>query len=196
MRMRTLFALMILVCTAAVLPAQDQKAMDEKAMMEAWMKAGTPSDAHKKLEPFVGNWDVKVKSWMAADAPPLESTGSAQNSWILGGRYLEQKFQGSFMDMPFNGVGYTGYDNTKKQYVSTWMDSMSTSVMVAAGNADPTGKVMAFAANMEDPVTHKIHRIDEKITIVNNDHHVMEMWAPGMDGKVYKNMEITYTRRK
>jgi len=29
-----------------------------------------------------------------------------------------------------------------------------------------------------------------------NDHHIMEMWVPGPDGKPFKNMEIHYKRVK
>ena len=197
MKMRSWVALSILVLVAAGLSAQDQMSAEEKAMMEAWMKAATPGEAHKKLEPFVGSWDVTVKSWMSPGAPPMESTGSAESRWILGGRYIEERFQGNFMGQPFNGIGYTGYDNTKKHYVSTWMDNMSTSVMYSAGNADSSGKLMAFAANMADPTAAgKNVRVDMKISVADNDHHMMEMWGPAPDGTVYKSMEIRYTRKK
>ena len=197
MKMRFWSALLILVLVAAGLSAQDQMSAEEKAMMEAWMKAATPGDAHKKLEPFVGNWDVKVKSWMSPGAPVMESTGSAETRWILGGRYIEEKFQGNFMGQPFNGVGYTGYDNTRKQYSSTWMDNMSTAVMHSAGLSDPSGKVMAFAATMADPTAGgKDVRIEMRITVPDNDHHMMEMWGPAPDGKMYRSMEISYTRKR
>ena len=32
--------------------------------------------------------------------------------------------------------------------------------------------------------------------VVDNDHHMMEMWGPDPTGKNYKMMEITYTRKK
>jgi uncharacterized protein DUF1579 len=195
MKIRALYVLAILVLIASVASAQ-QEQMDEKAMMDAMMKAATPGEPHKKLEPFVGNWNVSTKMWAAPGAPATEGTGSASARWVLGGRYIEQQFNGNFMGMPFSGLGYTGYDNVKKQYVGTWMDSFSTGVMFSAGAADSSGKVMAFASTMEDPATGKSVRMDEKITILDNDKHIMEMWMPGPDGKAYKMMELTYTRKK
>ena len=59
----------------------------------------------------------------------------------LGGRFLEERVQSSFMGQPFSGIGYTGYDNVKKKYVSTWMDNMGTMIMVMEGTPDPAGKV-------------------------------------------------------
>jgi hypothetical protein len=175
--------------TAAAAPAPD-----EKAMMEAWMKAMTPGDPHKKLESFVGSWDVKVKSWMAPGAPPMESAGKAENTWALGGRYVEQRFDGSFMGQPFAGIGYTGYDNIRKQYVSTWIDSMSTAVMMSTGSM--SGNTFNFNATVDDPMTGKAQSMTEKVTVTDADHHTMEMWGPGPDGKSFKMMEIAYSRKK
>src|SRR3954454_23410252 len=112
------------LCTSALFADEPKKPADDmqKAQMEAWMKASTPGDAHKKLDHMVGAWNVTVKSWMAPGAPPMESTGTAVNSWVLGGRWIEEKFPGLFMGKPFEGNGLTGLENNPKQYVGTWMD--------------------------------------------------------------------------
>lgn len=185
------------LCTSALFADEPKKsdADMQKAMMEAWMKASTPGDAHKKLDNMVGTWDVTVKSWMAPGQPPMESTGTAMNQWVLGGRWMEEKFTGSFMGMPFQGIGYTGYDNIKKQYVGTWMDNMSTAVMVSSGKGG-SGNTYEFTSTMDDMMTGKPQMITEKVTFTDADHHTMEMWGPGPDGKVYKSMEITYSRKK
>jgi hypothetical protein len=49
---------------------------------------------------------------------------------------------------------------------------------------------------MPDPMTGKSADMKEKISIVDNDHHVFEMWTPGPDGKMFKMMEINYSRKK
>ncbi|HYH07492.1 MAG TPA: DUF1579 domain-containing protein [Thermoanaerobaculia bacterium] len=169
-------------------------AMDPAAM-EAMAKAGQPGDAHKKLEPFVGTWDTKITMWMMPGTPPMTSTGTATHRWIMGGRYLEQAFKGSMVGMPFEGIGYTGYDNVKKQYWGTWMDSMSTGMMTSTGSS-ADGKIFRFDATMADPVTGKDMPVEETITVVDADHHTMEMWMPGPDGKKFKTMEIAYSRKK
>src|SRR6266498_4296234 len=124
------------VLFASMVFAQEQPKMsaEEKAQMEAMMKAVSPSEGHKKLAAFVGTWDAKVKMYpMQPGAPVQESTGVSESKWVLGGRWVQETFNGMFMGMPFSGIGYTGYDNIKKQYVGTWMDTMSTSVMTSAG---------------------------------------------------------------
>ena len=167
---------------------------DEKAMMEAMQKAGTPGDAHKKLEAVVGTFDVKMKMWMDPNNPAEESTGSSENSWVLGGHYVEMKYQGTFMGQPFSGIGYQGYDNVQKKYVGTWMDSASTGIMNSTGSM--TGNVMKTSAMVADPMTGKMCKITSKVTVADNDHHTMEMWGPDPTGKNYKMMVIEYTRKK
>jgi hypothetical protein len=187
----------VFVGTIPVVMADDKemkKAPDQKAMMDAWMRTMTPGEQHKKLEPFVGSFDVTVTSWMAPGAPPAQSGGTADNRWVLGGRYVQETFDGQFMGQPFSGIGYTGYDNIKKAYVATWMDNMSTAIMVTKGNME--GNAMTSSGTMDDPMTGRSQTVSNKVTIVDQDHHTMEMWGPGPDGKAYKMMEISYARKK
>ena len=188
----------ILLSTMAAL-AQDQKkqmSAEERAAMDAMMKAATHGEAHKKLAGMVGTWDATVKMYNAPGAPPQVSTGTSENKLVLGGRWVEENFTGNFMGMPFSGIGYTGYDNIKKQYVGTWMDSMSTSVMESSGTADADGKSFTFNSTMDDPVTGKSVTTKSTMTVADENHHTMEMWMPAPDGKMFKMMEISYTRKK
>jgi Protein of unknown function (DUF1579) len=186
------------VVFSSIVFAQDQPKMspEEKAEMDAMMKAGTPGDAHKKLSSMIGTWDAAVKMYpMKPGAPVQQSTGTSESKWVLGGRWVQEMVTGSMMGMPFYGIGYTGYDNIKKVYTGTWMDSMSTSTMLATGNMS-NDKTWEFTSTMDDPMSGKSMQIKQKVTVVDDDHHVMEMWGPMPDGKMMKMMEITYTRKK
>jgi hypothetical protein len=176
--------------------AHASKPTMDPGMMDAMMKAGIPGDAHKKLDGMVGSWDTKITMWMMPGMDPMTSAGTSTNQWVMGGRYLEQRYKGDFMGMPFEGVGYSGYDNVKKQYWGTWMDNMSTSMMTSTGGPSADGKSWEFTATMSDPMTGKDSTAKEKITITDADHHTMEMWVAGPDGKMFRNMEIQYSRKK
>jgi hypothetical protein len=199
MRLRVCVALFSLATAAALYaadaPKQSTPSAEEKAAMEAMMKAATPGDAHKKLDAAVGTWDSKVTMWMAPGAPPMVSPGTSTNQWVLGGRYLEQKVTGSFMGMPFNGLGYTGYDNVKKEYFGTWMDNMGTGVMLSTGAMDAANH-WTFKGSMPDFMTGKDAPFEEHMAMPDKDHMTFDMWSPGPDGKMVKVMEIMYTRKK
>lgn len=167
----------------------------EQEMMEAWMKAATPGEQHKVLNAFTGTWDGTVKHWGAEGAPADESKGTTKSTWVLGDRYLRQEWKGSFMEMPFEGLGYWGYDNAKGQYFSTWMDNMGTGIMVSNGKYDPATKTFTMTGSFTNPVTKKDEKAREVVKIIDDNKHVMEMYGPDpATGKEYKMMEITYTR--
>jgi hypothetical protein len=174
---------------AAAAPSQDE-------MMKAWMAQATPGPTHKALENAVGSWDVKTKMWMAPGAPPAESTGTSENAMILGGRFLEQRYSGTMMGQPFNGIGVTGYDNYKKRVVATWIDSASTSIMEMEGSVDKTGKVITCTGTMNNVIAKKPMKVKSRVTIVDADHHTYESWHTGPGGKWSQDLEITYTRKK
>ena len=193
------FALALLLSAAGF--AQEKKpampSEEERAkMMEVWTKLATPGANHKLLEPFVGSFNVKTVMWEYPGAPAQESTGTSEHAWVLGGRFIQQTFHGQFMGQPFEGIGYTGYDNYKKKFISSWMDTMGTMMMISSGTADATGKLINFTAEFDDAMTGKKMTVREVIRVVDWDTHSMEMYMPGPDGKEYKNLEITYTRKK
>jgi hypothetical protein len=175
-------------------PASPAPPTDDKAMLETWIKVATPGAGHRWLDPVIGSWVTKISTWMAPGTPPQQSTGTAEHRWVLGGRFVEQRYEGSFMGQPFSGVGYTGYDNFKKKYVGTWMDTMGTMIMVSQGDA--AGKTLTMSSTIDDIITGKATAVKSEIKIVDTDHHTMEMWGPDPTGKPFKTMEIAYTRKK
>src|SRR5919109_3233842 len=79
---------------AADQPPKKEPTAEEKAAMDAMMKAASPGEPHKKLTVFVGTWDATVKTFMQPGAPPQESKGLATNTAIFGGRFIKQDFTG------------------------------------------------------------------------------------------------------
>jgi uncharacterized protein DUF1579 len=189
-------ALCLVVSSSVVAQKEPKMSAEEKAMMEAMEKAVAPGPEHKLLNGTVGTWNTVVKFYPAPGAPAYESTGVSKNQMILGGRYLEQRFKGNSMGKPFEGIGYTGYDKVRKQYVGTWIDSMSTGVMMSTGTEENGGKNWSYVSTMDDPMSGQSYPVTQKMTIVDKNKHVFEMWSPARDGSTYKSMEITYTRKK
>jgi hypothetical protein len=44
-----------------------------------------------------GTWKAETTMWMAPDAPPMVSNGTATTKMILGGRYQQMTFKGDMM---------------------------------------------------------------------------------------------------
>ena len=166
---------------------------EEAAMMAAWQKAMTPADGHRRLEPMVGTFKTRMTFVMGAGAPADVTDGVSENRWVLGGRYLEQRYRGTSMGMPFEGLGYTGYDNVRGKYVGTWMDTFGTSFMLSNGVGKPTAKEMEFESLAGDP-SGKPMRFQCKLKVRDRNRHSFEMWTKDKKGKLFRTMCCEYVR--
>ena len=161
--------------------------------MALWQKSMTPSASHARLTPMVGTWKAKTTFVMEPGAPPQVSDGTSVHRLVLGGRFLEQVYKGTSMGMPFEGIGFTGYDNVRQRYVGAWMDSFGTGVMTSVGVGKPTDERIDSVAEAIDPTGNKIV-FDTMFRIKNHEHHSFEMWTKSPDGKKYRVMLIEYER--
>jgi hypothetical protein len=180
------------------MPDMSKMTPEEQAMMKRWMEYMTPGPAHQRMiKAFSGKWNAECTMWEPGK-PPQTSQGSMTNMPMLGDRYIHHMFKGSMMGMPFEGAGTMGYDNAQKKYVGTWMDSMGTSTMVMTGDYNEAKKQYTMTGEMPDCSKEgmPMAKYKEVITVTDDDHHAMEMWGPGPDGKEMKMMEIKYTRAK
>lgn len=185
-----------LVKNETLTTAAKESLPDSATMAKNWQAYMTPGDPHKMMASWDGEWEGEVTMWMAPDAPPTKSTGKTINRMVLGGRYQLSETSGDFGGMPLEGMGTLAYDNHKQQYVSTWIDNFGTGVMTLEGSWDEASKTITFTGKMMDPSLNKEVDVKETYRVIDNDHHVMTMYAQGADGKEFKTMEINFTRKK
>lgn len=192
----TIAAVVLVVTPALAQGGQEHPQMtpEQKAEMEAYMKAGTPGAQHQWLASIAGTYDLKIRSWHEPGGPAMEETGTATRAMILGGRALVEDVTSSMMGMPFTGHGMTGFDNVTGKYWSTWSDTMSTGVMLSQGTCDAQ-KVCTFTGTWNDPI--KKAPVKARLTTrwTSPTTEIFEMYGPGRDGKEMKMMEITYTKK-
>ncbi len=176
-------------------PAAEAKAAMDPAQMEKMKVLMSPSAAHKTLEAMVGKWNYTSKFFMTPDGKAEETTGTADNTLVYGGRFLKQEIKGTWMGQPFEGVGYTGYDNIREEYESVWLDSMTTGMMVSKGQFDAATQTLAQSGKNSCPMTgdkERACRSDWKVVDANSN--VFTSYTNDASGKEVKAMEITYTK--
>lgn len=167
----------------------------DPVMMEKMKALMSPSAAHQVLEPLAGRWSYTGYFWMSPDAPAEEMMGAAQNTLVYGGRFLKQEIEGPWMGETFHGLGFVGYDNIKEEYVSTWLDSMSTGIMTVTGQYDQATKTLKQSGSNSCPLTGEKARYGRsEWTVTDGDHNTYTSYMAGPDGNEFKTMEIKYTR--
>lgn len=177
--------------------SSDNAAMPDSAtMMKNWQEYMTPGDMHKMMAKWDGEWTGEVTMWMYPGAPEQKSTSTAMNKMILDGRYQQSTHSGTMMDMPFNGVSTVGYDNHRKEFVSTWIDNMGSGMMVMKGPWDEATKTINLKGKVVDAGTKQDTDVRETFKIIDDNTQEMEMFMMMPDGKEFKTMNIKYTRKK
>ena len=187
------------VATSAAAPSAEEM----KKMMTQMMELSKLNENHKLLASLDGTWNCNVKMWMDGDTSkkPDVSKSTAVRKSIMDGRYVIMDVTGK-MEMPgpdgkkkemtFKGQGTEGYDNVKKKFVGTWIDSMGTGVMMSEGDYDPTTKTFTYTGEFEMMPGMK-QKIREVVKITDKDHMDFEYYED-RGGKEMKTMEIAYTR--
>lgn len=169
--------------------------VDSATAVQNWMAYATPGEVHKMLATREGKWATETQSWMAEGAPPQTSKGEAQFKMIMGGRYLQSMYKGDMMGMPFEGMGMTGYDNSKKMIVESWVDNMGTGLMTLEGSYDAATKTQETKGKMIDPSTNTECMTRNVVKYTDDTHMTMEMYVTPQGGKEMKSMEIKYTKK-
>ena len=163
----------------------------EEEMMKQMMELAKPGPEHKLLEAMAGAWDSVMTSYMTEGEPQV-TKGSATNTMVLDGRFLQQTFAGSWGGMPYNGMGLFGYDNFLKKFQSVWIDSFGTYMAVAEGKGSDDGKAISAIYTWDGPMGKIPGRM--LYTITGKDSHKIESWTT-QGGKEVKGMEILFTRK-
>lgn len=166
--------------------------MSPEDMMAAMAAIGTPGEQHAELMKTCGEWNAKASFVMDPAAPPTESTGTMVIEPALGGRFVKCDFKMDFMGQPFEGLAYTGYDNAHSQYVSIWMDTMSTKITYMEGNHNDEGNLVMKGISTT-PMGDNPMKI---VTTRESDDHFTDHFYDQMpDGTWFNSGSITYTRK-
>jgi hypothetical protein len=172
-------------------------------MMKQMMEMSKTNENHKLLADLDGNWNYTVKFWMDPSGKPQEFKGIATRKSIMDGRYFIEDVSGKVQmpdasgkvkDMEFKGMGVEAYDNAKKKFVASWMDNMSTGILMSEGTYDASSKSFTFTGEYE-PLPGMKQKIREVLTVTDKDHMNFE-WFEDRGGKEAKTMELNYTRKK
>ena len=190
--------------TAASSPATSSNSMapspDE---MKQMMELAKLNENHKLLASTAGSWTYTVKMWMDPTGKPTESTGTAVRKAIMDGRYVTGEYKGKFnmpgpdgkmADVDLTGMTMDGYDNAKKKFVSGWVDSMGTGIMLSEGTYDAATKTFTYLGDYEMMPGMKT-KIREVMKLTDDTHMAMEYYEDRGQGES-KTMEINYTKKK
>lgn len=146
----------------------------------------SPGKEHEELKALEGMWDAAMKM-----SDGSEVKAECDYKMTCGGMWLASDFHGDFGGLKFHGKGLDGYDATRKEYVSIWVDSMSGSPMMMTGKKE--GKITTMMGEGAGP--SGVAKYKSVTNQESNDKMKFQMFTVS-DGKDSEVMTVTYTRKK
>ena len=101
------------------------------------------------LSPQVGAWTGTMSTWLMPGEPYDVQSVTSTAQWIAGGKFLERRFEGLFMNQPFEAVMLTGYDDNAGHYVAAWVDSATTAMLALQGSHDEAAQTLTLEGSMK-----------------------------------------------
>ncbi len=187
------YLLMLVLLFASITSAQE--GINPAEAQKIWMEYMTPGDVHASFAKSVGDWETESKMWMDPSGEPVVSKGTASVEMLLGGRYMQSKYFGNVMGMPFEGMGIDAFDNSTKEYKAIWIDNLGTGIIYMIGKYDPVKKQVEYKGKMVDPIVKGETNIRQVITFIDENTQQVEMYGEMM-GKEFKSMDMMMKKVK
>lgn len=189
-----LFSALIFAGTICACSHSGHRQISPEQMQAGWAKASTPTKEHALLRQLAGTWKAKA-SWRMSPEQPAEVTPARTvNTMEYGGKFLKEVYTGKIMGKNFSGTGYVAYDTVAEKFVTTWMDSMSTALMVSKGRYNPETREITFYGKASCPFQKGPVKIRSVIRFVSPRQYDFEMYTPGAHGKEFLSLAIQYTK--
>ena len=153
-----------------------------------------PGPEHEILARDEGVWEAKVELRVDPNGKPTTAKGVETITVIGDGLWQLKDFRGEFLGVPYRGHTITGYDQRKKAYVGTWVDSLASGLTTIEGTFDK--KTNTLSARIEgdcpDGTAMKTRATTEHKA---DGTRVFTLYSPPEMGPEFAMMTITSTRR-
>lgn len=168
-----------------------------QADMDACMAAGTPGPKQQWLARSAGRWSGTNTMWMAPDTEPMKSPCTSTISSVMDGHFTRWEFAGDIPGMgPYQGLGFSGYDNAAQKFVGTWLDNHSTGIMTGDATESSDGNTLTWTYHFTCPITKRPAVMREVQRHTGDNSITLDMYGSDpKSGKEYQMMHVELTRQ-
>lgn len=154
---------------------------------------------HKLLARDAGTWDAVVRIWPGPNVAPIVSKATETGRILGSGLWLISDVTGQMLGKKYSGHLVLGYDEKKKRYVGTWVNTMSTGIVELEGTWNEKEKRRTLWFTMICPITRKPcrARLVTFYPAAGKRTVLVELPEPGTKGKgrYYPIRELKLTKR-
>jgi hypothetical protein len=148
---------------------------------------------HERLDALAGTFRFE-RTTNLPGSPPVHSSGTSENRWILDGNYLEcRSTEGEGAGKSESLITY-GFDVRRRVYFALLLGSRGTNYQNLEGFYDEPAH--SFVLIGRDPGAGRVPgpKLRQVVRIEGPQRYVVELFAVPLNGLPQKLVEIRYTR--
>lgn len=129
-------------------------------------------------------------------SPPMNSTGTARFTSILGGRFLQHEESGGMAGMPFEALKLYGYNSSAGRYEALWLYTGSTAMMTMKGASKDGGKTVKFDASYVTDASGATMEFEIELAEIDANRFSIQLAFKAPPGAPSAKLKATYTRKR
>src|SRR5262245_6166025 len=150
----------------------------------------------RQLGSLAGSWSFEGK-WQGADGKPARGSGTSENRWILGGRYLQcdASAQGAAGEHAESRITF-GYDGRHEHYFALMMDNQTPYHLQPTGSFWAATRSFILSGKERDEASGLVFSYRLLLRVESPDRYVIEVFLDTPGPAPVSFFEATYTRRE
>ena len=176
----------------ATAPAAPASAVEDEIVRQ--MAVSRPGAEHRWLDPLVGSWNVDLR-WLGNARAETRMSGTSENRWILGGRFLLCESAAGEEPARAEGTTIYGYDSREKRFFSLTLNNLATSYEERSGSYDPVTQSFLLSGRERNESTGSVLVHRQVLKIEGPDRYVVSGYADAGGRTPVKLLEAVFTRR-
>jgi len=153
-----------------------------------------PGPVHEQMAKRAGKWTL-VKKLSMPGQQPMQASGSASITSVLGGRFLREENEGMLFGQPVAAEMLSGYNDETDKYEMVWGWTGSNRLIVATGTSTDGGKSVHYTSSYDNG-KGKQEQLVIDLRVVDDDSFVVSLVSKLPDGRDGPTVETVYTRQK
>jgi len=149
---------------------------------------------HQLMAKRAGRWSLTKKLSMPGQ-PPMEATGTATITSILGGRFLREENEGMLFGQPVAAEMLSGYNDEAEAFEITWGWTGANRLISATGTSTDGGKTVHYTSSYDSGKGRKEQLVID-LRVIGDDRFVVTLTSRMPDGTDGPTVETTYTRQE
>ncbi len=152
---------------------------------------------HKRLDYFVGNWDVAVKFKLPEGKEGGGKSG-LKTEWIVNNKFIREAYESKFMGQPLSIWQMRGFDTTTGKWVEFQLhaEGDNTHTMQLTGPSPAGDAPMTLSGESIDSMTKKPVKLRTVTTVIDKDHYRLEWFMRRQGEKEDRTVVLEHTRKQ